>query len=327
MKFRGVWANLQLIQSKWQHGNMKHINLRDNLLVHKTWLIRLAMVGLLLGAAFAAMLGPLSSSARAQGSAAEGQGAVTPEAMAALQKRVKMLEGQISDLRTMIGTISTLRQRPDLGTGASAGMSTGAPAQQPAVASGSFDAPPPPRFGAPTPRLAGRGAANASTMRQASGLAANGFDAGRAAPIGGATEPAAPQAEPVNTENAQKLYNDAYSHMLRRDYAAAEKAFGALVRNHPDSRMAGNAQYWLGETYYVRGKYRPAADAFLKAYRNYSNGVKAPDSLMKLALSLKKLGQTRAACKTFDELAAKFPNAPRHVKQRAGMERRRAHCN
>ena len=302
---------------------MKHINLRDNLLVHKTWLIRLAMVGLLLGAAFAAMLGPLSSSARAQGSTAEGQGAVTPEAMAALQKRVKMLEGQISDLRTMIGTLSSLRQRPDLGTGALAGMSTGTSTQQPATTSRSFDTPPPPRFGAPAPQLAGHGAANAPVMGQASGLRANGFDAGRAGPVG----PVAPQVKPVNTENAQKLYNDAYSYMLRRDYAAAERAFGALVRNHPESRMAGNAQYWLGETYYVRGQYRPAADAFLKAYRNYSNGVKAPDSLMKLALSLKKLGQTDAACKTFDELAAKYPNAPRHVRQRAGMERRRAHCN
>ena len=115
--------------------------------------------------------------------------------------------------------------------------------------------------------------------------------------------------------------------MLRRDYASAQSAFGALIKNHPQSRMAGNAQYWLGETYYVRGKYRPAADAFLKAYRNYSNGIKAPDSLMKLAFSLARLGQKGAACKTFSELDLKYPNAPNHVKQRAGMERRRTGCN
>jgi tol-pal system protein YbgF len=91
--------------------------------------------------------------------------------------------------------------------------------------------------------------------------------------------------------------------------------------------MAGNSQYWLGETFYVRGKYRKAADAFLKAYKTYPDSVKAPDSLMKLALSLARLGQKDAACKTFGELDSRYPNAPGHVKQRAGMERRRAGCN
>ena len=156
---------------------------------------------------------------------------------------------------------------------------------------------------------------------------ARGETAGPMAPAGESGQMATkPVPEPANTD-AQALYKDAYSHMLRRDYASAQNAFGALVKNHPQSRMAGNAQYWLGETYYVRGKYRPAADAFLKAYRNYSNGIKAPDSLMKLALSLTRLGQKGAACKTFDELDTKYPNAPAHVKQRAGMERRRAGCN
>ncbi len=171
----------------------------------------------------------------------------------------------------------------------------------------------------------------------------DGFDSNRMASVerGASSEPAGPTvpqgdverastgpvvAEPINSD-AEALYKDAYSHMLRRDYASAQNAFGALVKNHPQSRMAGNAQYWLGETYYVRGKYRPAADAFLKAYRNYSKGIKAPDSLMKLALSLTRLGQKGAACKTFDELDAKYPDAPGHVKQRAGMERRRAGCS
>ena len=114
--------------------------------------------------------------------------------------------------------------------------------------------------------------------------------------------------------------------MLARDYDSAERAFQSLIRNHPDSTMAGNAQYWLGETYYVRNMYREAADSFLKAYRQYPNSVKAPDSLMKLAFSLARLGQKEAACRTFDELDDKYPNAPSHVKQRAGMEQRRAGC-
>ncbi len=124
----------------------------------------------------------------------------------------------------------------------------------------------------------------------------------------------------------KEAYEDAYGHLLRRDFKAAEVAFGNFLRSFPKDKLAGNAQYWLGESFFVRGQYRKAADSFLKGYTKYKNNEKAPESLLKLAMSLKQLGQADAACATFAELNSRFPSAPGHVKRRASAERKRAGC-
>ena len=60
--------------------------------------------------------------------------------------------------------------------------------------------------------------------------------------------------------------------------------------------LAGSAQYWLGETFYAQGNFREAAQNFLHGYKNYPKSRRAPDSLLKLGISLNKLGQTQQAC-------------------------------
>lgn len=135
---------------------------------------------------------------------------------------------------------------------------------------------------------------------------------------------------PVNQANAEmnpkRLYETAYGYLLQRDYGAAEAAFEDFLRRHPNDPLAGNAQYWLGESLYVRGQYRAAANAFLKGYQSYSKSAKAPESLLKLAMSLQRLGQKEAACTSYSELSTKFPSAPTHVKNTAQAERQRAGC-
>jgi len=134
-------------------------------------------------------------------------------------------------------------------------------------------------------------------------------------------------ANPADAEpNAKQLYETAYGYLLQRDYGAAEAAFDEFLRRHPSDPLAGNAQYWLGESLYVRGQYRAAAGAFLKGYQTYSKSAKAPESLLKLAMSLQRLGQKDAACSSFNELTTKFPGAPSHVKTTAQTERQRAGC-
>jgi tol-pal system protein YbgF len=134
-------------------------------------------------------------------------------------------------------------------------------------------------------------------------------------------------ASPAESEQSPKqLYETAYGYLLQRDYGAAEAAFDEFLRRHPNDPLAGNAQYWLGESLYVRGQYRAAAGAFLKGYQTYGKSAKAPESLLKLAMSLQRLGQKDAACSSFNELNSKFPSAPSHVKTTAQTERQRAGC-
>jgi tol-pal system protein YbgF len=143
-----------------------------------------------------------------------------------------------------------------------------------------------------------------------------------------AGNPPGPQASaaPEPETNPKQLYETAYGYLLQRDYGAAEAAFDEFLRRHPNDPLAGNAQYWLGESLYVRGQYRAAAGAFLKGYQTYAKSAKAPESLLKLAMSLQRLGQKDAACSSFSELTTKFPSAPAHVKTTAQTERQRAGC-
>lgn len=145
------------------------------------------------------------------------------------------------------------------------------------------------------------------------------------APVQSAPLAAAP---PVQGDSVREkaLYDDAYGHLLRRDYGAAESAFQRFLASFPSSNLSGNAQYWLGETYYVRGKYNEAAKAFLDGYKKFGSGNKAPDSLLKLGMALQQIGEKDTACATFSELKSKFPKAPKHIKRRAASERKRAGC-
>ncbi len=126
--------------------------------------------------------------------------------------------------------------------------------------------------------------------------------------------------------DAQALYQQGYGALLQKDYASAEGAFRQLLDSYPSDPLAADAQYWIGETYYVRAQYKNAADAFLNGYKKYQSGQKAPDTLLKLGMSLAELGQKDAACSTFGELKTKFPQAPPHVSDEAAAWRKKTGC-
>lgn len=125
--------------------------------------------------------------------------------------------------------------------------------------------------------------------------------------------------------DARGEYDVAYAYILQRDYDGAEIAFTRFLQNYPNNEYSGNAKYWLGETYFSRGQFRAAADAFLVSYTDHKNGRKAADSLLKLGMSLQQLGQTSAACSSFAELITNYPNSG-DVRARAIQEQQGARC-
>ena len=130
---------------------------------------------------------------------------------------------------------------------------------------------------------------------------------------------------PAGSEMDQ--YNYAFSLLRKADYDGAESAFNQFIAAHPDSALSGNAYYWLGETYYVRNSYNDAAIAFLKGYQRFPSGDKAPDNLLKLGMTLTRLGKKAEACATFAELKSKFPDAPQTVRDKAAQESSGAGCS
>ncbi len=143
-----------------------------------------------------------------------------------------------------------------------------------------------------------------------------------------ATNGSAPQTQTaaVPTGTPEEQYREAFGLLRKQDFVAAEQALGNFVKEHPDDPLAGNAQYWLGETYYVRGQYENAAVAFTEGFQTYPDSTKAPDNLLKLGMSLANLGKNEDACTAFNHLIDNFPNASNVVLDRARQERKNRGC-
>ncbi len=126
--------------------------------------------------------------------------------------------------------------------------------------------------------------------------------------------------------SAKEAYNRAYKIMEKGDYQTAEKEFTAFMRDYPKSDLVGNANYWLGETYYARQLYEQAAGIFADGFTKYKNNTKAPDNLLKLGLTMNNLGKKQDACTAFKSLPTEFPKASQTLKNRAKAEAKKLNC-
>jgi tol-pal system protein YbgF len=243
--------------------------------------------------------------------------------------RLDGLETQLQALAAQLENLQEQMRALAGRSGALAPSSTFANAEPPKGARVGEAGPPPPGragFGAVTVSPGGQGQRDDIDQL----LSQPGAPPPMAAPsVGGAIAAAAPfpgGGAPEADVAPKQLYETAYGYLLQRDYGAAEAAFEDFLQRFPGDPLAGNAQYWLGESLFVRGQYRSAAGAFLKGYQTYGRNAKAPESLLRLAMSLQRLGQKDAACSSFNELASKYPSAPAHVKTSAQAEQKRAGC-
>ena len=127
-------------------------------------------------------------------------------------------------------------------------------------------------------------------------------------------------------ESPEVLYERSNESLLRRQFGEAESGFRTFIEKYPEHNLAGSAQYWLGETYYAQNDFKQAAQSFLKGYRQYPKSRRAADSLLKLGISLGRLGQKQQACAAYGAVGSEFPKAV-EARKRAQAEAKRAGCN
>lgn len=130
--------------------------------------------------------------------------------------------------------------------------------------------------------------------------------------------PAAPDLLPRGTPLEQ--YGHAQNLLKQFKFGEAELALKDFLHRHPDHELSENARYWLGETFFVRKDYEAAARTFLEGYQASKQGRKAPDNLLKLGISLRRLGQDADACTTLRELVEGYRLAAANLLDRARTE-------
>ena len=122
-------------------------------------------------------------------------------------------------------------------------------------------------------------------------------------------------------------YEFAVSFMKIGDYETAEFALKEFIEKNKDHDLAGNAQYWYGETFRIRQLYSDAATAYLDGYQNYPKSKKAPDNLLKLGITMVQLGEKDQGCKMILGVKKEYPKASKSVLQKAQYEQKKFKCN
>jgi len=126
---------------------------------------------------------------------------------------------------------------------------------------------------------------------------------------------------------ADQQYEFAVSFIKIGDYETAEFALKEFIDKNKDHNLAGNAQYWYGETFRIRQLYSDAATAYLDGYQNYPKSNKAPDNLLKLGITMVQLGEKDQGCKMISGLKKEYPKASKSVLQKAQYEQKKFKCN
>lgn len=130
-----------------------------------------------------------------------------------------------------------------------------------------------------------------------------------------ASVPAKPSAKappaPTPAAGESAAYQAAYNSLIKQgDAVAASRQFQDFLQNHPDSKLAPNAWYWLGESYYITQNYALALKSFEILNQRFPDSNKAPDALLKTAYSHIELKDVDKGKKELEQLIIRYPDHP-----------------
>jgi tol-pal system protein YbgF len=131
------------------------------------------------------------------------------------------------------------------------------------------------------------------------------------APSSGSAEAEASPAE-------MRAYQAALDQFKLGNYSLAVSAMQGFLVTYPNSKLAANAQYWIGMAYSGQRDYKQAISAQRKLLAGWPDSEKAPDAMLSIASSQETMGERKSAQRTLEDLIAKYPksNAAASAKQR-----------
>ena len=113
----------------------------------------------------------------------------------------------------------------------------------------------------------------------------------------------------VDPAKEQKAYRAAFELLKSGKFTEASTALTAFLGKYPNGNFADNAQYWLGEAFYVSREFGPALKAFEQLLVDYPDSPKRPHSMLKIGFIYDENGQQDQARKVLTELTKKYPKS------------------
>ncbi|MDA8155904.1 MAG: tol-pal system protein YbgF [Actinomycetota bacterium] len=103
-------------------------------------------------------------------------------------------------------------------------------------------------------------------------------------------------------------YEEATNLFNQGKYDEARSAFKAFIGKYHSDPLAGNAQFWIGETYFKQKDYDSAILAYENVIKKYPSGAKMPAALLKQGMAFQLIKDKRAAAAVFKQLVKKYPD-------------------
>jgi len=131
-----------------------------------------------------------------------------------------------------------------------------------------------------------------------------------------AQPPTSPEAEASPAE--MRAYQSALDQFKLGNYSLAVSAMQGFLVTYPSSKLAPNAQYWIGMAYSGSRDYKQAISAQRKLLAAWPESEKAPDAMLSIASSQETMGERKNAQKTLEDLINRYPksSAAASAKQR-----------
>jgi tol-pal system protein YbgF len=116
-----------------------------------------------------------------------------------------------------------------------------------------------------------------------------------------------PEEPPSTHLSPKEVYNMAYSDYRKGNFELAIDGFKMYGEQFPESPLADNSLYWIGECYFSQKKYAEAIEQFNELLLNYPRGDKIPAAYLKKGISLMELGKKEESLIVFKLLISKYP--------------------
>lgn len=110
--------------------------------------------------------------------------------------------------------------------------------------------------------------------------------------------------------DAPEPYRKGVALVQQKEYDRAIQQFRDFLRTTPDSPYAGNAHYWIGESYYTLGDYSQAILQYNEVRQHYPKSDRAAPSLLKIGLAFLQMGNKSEAKLAFQKVVNDYPGSP-----------------
>ncbi len=110
------------------------------------------------------------------------------------------------------------------------------------------------------------------------------------------------------TSEEQEAYQLAFSLIKNNQYDNAIKVFQSFLDSYPQSELASNAAYWMGEAFYIKQDHQAALNAFNSVIKRYPYSSKIADAMLRAGDCSDNLKQQDQAKVLYSELIKLYPD-------------------